>query len=132
MITMIHTIFFAPKMYKDMADKKMNDFMTVNDVAYLYGENMNNSQGKIEKSTFLKVSAYAQFVSNCNFDDLLPGEYYVSGELQNAPSAGDWFMVKVIGTSDLIQFAISVTDDTLWKRTKMNSFWKEWKSISFT
>mgnify|MGYP001774235811 FL=1 len=115
-----------------MADKRMNEFMTVDDVAYLYGEDIDKSQGKIEKGTFLKVSAYAQFVSNCNFDDLVPGEYYVSGELQNAPSSGDWFMVKVIGTSDLIQFAISVTDDILWKRVKMNSFWKEWKSISFT
>lgn len=69
---------------------------------------------------------------DCNLDDLTPGEYYVYGELQNAPSSGNWIIVKVIGASDLIQLAISVFDDTLWKRTKLNGYWKEWKSITFT
>ena len=43
------TIFIAPKMYKDMADKKMNEFAPATDSAYIYGETTNGSQVKIKK-----------------------------------------------------------------------------------
>lgn len=80
----------------------------------------------------LNAFANAQRIVDCNFNNLTPGEYYVSGNLQNAPSSEDWFIVKVIGASDLFQFAMSITSDTLWKRAKMNGSWRVWKSITFT
>lgn len=55
MITMIHPIFFAPKMYKDMAEKRMNEFQQVVDAEYVYAEAADGSQVRIKKSDFMEL-----------------------------------------------------------------------------
>ena len=42
----------APKMYKDMADKKMNEFQQVTDANYVYVEDAAGSQAKMTLKDF--------------------------------------------------------------------------------
>ena len=42
----------APKMYKDMADKKMNEFQQVTDANYVYVEDVNGGQAKMTLKDF--------------------------------------------------------------------------------
>lgn len=112
-------------------DKRMNELLS-GFPDRIIGIDIEGNSVQVPGREFLKEFAYAERKVDIDFNNLLPGEYYVSGNLSNAPSSEDWFVVKVIGTGDLLQFAMSITSDTLWKRTKMNNSWRAWKSIVFT
>lgn len=44
-----HGRFDAPKMYKDMAEKRMNEFQQVVDAEYVYAEAADGSQVRIKR-----------------------------------------------------------------------------------
>lgn len=57
-------ISFAPKIYEIMADKRMNQFQQVTDAEYVYVEDMNGSQGKIEWNNIIKTIMYLKTYKN--------------------------------------------------------------------
>ncbi|WP_456059171.1 pyocin knob domain-containing protein, partial [Bacteroides clarus] len=121
----------TPLKSKVMAeDIKLNEVKT-GLLSHIIGVDENGTTVATLGREFLNSFAAAQRIVDCDLDNLLPGEYYISGNLRNAPSSEDWFFVKVIGVGDLLQYATSVTSDTLWRRVKMNGAWRVWKSINF-
>ena len=57
---------YAPKMYKDMADKRMNEFQQVADAEYVYAEAADGSQIKMEWNNIIK-KIIPKLLENKNF-----------------------------------------------------------------
>ena len=96
-------------------DIKLNEVKT-GLLSHIIGVDENGTTVATLGREFLNSFAAAQRIVDCDLDN---------------PSSEDWFFVKVIGVGDLLQYATSVTSDTLWRRVKMNGAWRVWKSINF-
>ena len=90
------------KCKKDMAEKQdiaMNQFQIVTDVAYVYGEKSDSSQGKIEKNVFIDI--VKRYITSVRFAGSIPDSdlnsiykkeesgisiYNISAEILNSPA----------------------------------------------
>lgn len=113
-------------------DIAMNQFQIVSDAPYVYVELADGSQGKIKKSD-LKLQMYkTTTIKGGDLNNVVEaGEYIVWSTVANIP-AYSFYWVKVIGSTDFVQIAISFSDLKEYKRSYVNGAWTEWKSISLT
>ena len=103
----------APKMYKDMADKKMNEFQQVADAEYVYVEAADGSQVKIKKSDlFSSIFQYRGLASSNDFNDNdISGSYQTGDFSRNAannPGVGYGVLVCMDVGSYLLQFSFDM------------------------
>ena len=113
-----------------MAEKQdiaMNAFQIVTDAEYIYAEATNGSQVKIRKSD-LKLQMYKiNTIKDGDLNNVVEaGEYIVWSTVANIP-AYSFYWVKVIGSTDFVQIAISFSDLKEYKRSCVNGAWTQWK-----
>lgn len=113
-----------------MAEKQdiaMNQFQIVSDAPYVYVELADGSQGKIKKSD-LKLQMYkTTTIKDGDLNNLVEaGEYTVWNNVANIPS-NSFYWVKVMGSTDFVQIAISFNDLKEYKRSYVNGAWTQWK-----
>lgn len=124
-----------------MAEKQdiaMNAFQIVTDVAYIYGEKSDSSQGKIKKSDLLsEVFQYRGDVSE-NYDNFINNgiyQIYSGANITNSPDGISYGMLLVFKTKFyLFQIAMEVRPDNIAVKLRTNSgpAWSEWKSVTLT
>lgn len=124
-----------------MAEKQdiaMNQFQIVTDVAYVYGEKSDSSQGKIKKSDLLsKMFQYRGDVSE-NYDNFIENgiyQIYSGANVTNAPTGIAYGMLLVFKTQFyLFQIAMDVRPSNMTVKLRTNSgpAWSEWKSVTLT
>lgn len=108
-------------------DIKMNSFAQATDAAYIYAESSNGSQVKIKKSDLKLQMNKANVVKDGDLNNLVEaGEYTVWNNVANIPS-NSFYWVKVMGSTDFVQIAISFNDLKEYKRSYVNGAWTQWK-----
>lgn len=128
-----------------MAEKQdiaMNQFQIVTDVAYVYGEKSDSSQGKIKKSDFFNlIPAYTKMYSaseevDCN--SLPYNSKVVCYKLVNGPISNGYSFIVTTGYSPAWMTQImSIMGGNGGIRIFVRSFyngsaWTEWKSVTLT
>lgn len=112
----------------DMADKAEKDLDQASDCGWIRGLDANGKPIKIEKTDVKKMLSKSIMVESDDFNELIyPAEYVVHGATKNKPIDGNWFWVKVVGGSDIMQIATEFYTLTEKKRTRINSLWTQWK-----
>ena len=152
MITMIHPIFFAPKRYKGMTDKKMNEFTPATDAAYVYAELGDGSQIKIKKDDLAKTIGeimldeksfpyntykWGEWCTDCN---TIINSCTISLEAINCANIPNGFTgVGLLSTfalqdgSYIMQFLCGLNNWKLYFRVSANkSNFYDWKLITLT
>ena len=133
------TIFVAPKMYKDMADKRMNEFVPVTDGAYIYGEAANGSQMKIKKSDLLNGTFQIRGTVDKSLDEYtVNGCYGIHASIFNVELISFGILLvfsapnTAMGGNPIFQMIIGA-DGVMFTRIRWyNGGWTLWKKISFT
>lgn len=109
------------------SDIAMNAFKVLTDVTYVYGEASDSSQGKIKKSDLKLQMNKANVVKDGDLNNIVEaGEYIVWNNVANIPS-NSFYWVKVMGSTDFVQIAISFNDLKEYKRSYVNGAWSQWK-----
>lgn len=141
MITMIHPIFFAPKIYEIMADKRMNQFQQVTDAEYVYVEDMNGSQGKIEwnniiKKIITKSLENKNFLSENDSLDTIENAFgYAYGYNDNSGIWGPFISFGAEGYQVQLKFDYKgegIKFRVKYKDEYNNTQYTLWRAISFT
>ena len=141
MITMIHPIFFAPKMYKDMADKRMNEFQQVADAEYVYAEAADGSQIKMEWNNIIK-KIIPKLLENKNFlpdnaslDTIENAFGYANGYNDNSGIWGPFISFGAEGYQVQLKFDYKgegIKFRVKYKDEDNNPQYTLWRAISFT
>ena len=141
MITMIHPIFFAPKMYKDMADKRMNEFQQVADAEYVYAEAADGSQIKMEWNNIIK-KIIPKLLENKNFlpdnaslDTIENAFGYAYGYNDNSGIWGPFISFGAEGYQVQLKFDYKgegIKFRVKYKDEDNNPQYTLWRAISFT
>lgn len=139
-------IFIAPKMYKDMAEKRMNEFQQVVDAEYVYAEAADGSQVRIKKSDFMELLraelGYSflknnpnEAIEDCNIyaDFSKNGLYIVDESTQNRPPESNYRAILMVLSRDGYHYQeyIEVTTGKRHYRYYTSS-WSGWESITLT
>ena len=123
-------------------DIAMNQFQVVTDVAYVYGEKSDSSQGKIKKSDFFNlIPAYTKMYSaseevDCN--SLPYNSKVVCYKLVNGPVPNGYSFIVTTGYSPswMAQIMSTIGGNggiRIFVRSFYNgSTWSEWKSVTLT
>lgn len=126
----------------ETGDIAMNAFKVLTDVAYVYGEASDSSQGKIEKSNFFNlIPAYTKMYPaseevDCN--SLPYNSKVVCYKLVNGPVPNGYSFIVTTGYSPAWMTQIISTMGgnggiRIFVRSFYNgSTWTEWKSITLT
>ena len=100
-------------MYKDMAEKRMNEFQQVVDAEYVYAEAADGSQVRIKKSDFMELLraelGYSflknnpnEAIEDCNIyaDFSKNGLYIVDESTQNRPPESNYRAILMVLSRD--------------------------------
>ena len=116
-------------------DIAMNAFQIVTDVAYIYGEKSDSSQGKIKKGDLFNGLFMGKGVFEGDVDELTqPGMYYINGKTQNVPSGYSGLMVVFYFGRATIQIVYNVFNGEFRKRALLYNggkwdTWSDWKTM---
>lgn len=115
-----------------MSDKKMNDFPTAADGAFVYAEDANGNQIKISKADLASVVAelLSKTIQSDANNAMSLGDYNVSYEAANVPCS-EWLAMKVFGRGlDIAQLAVGLNSGKTYTR-KFNAEigWSSWKRL---
>lgn len=119
-----------------MAEKQdiaMNAFKVLTDVAYVYGEAADSSQGKIEKSDLLNAMFQKGGLAQ-NANDLVQTGIYRGGNIENAPSNDISAIIVFKASPYIIHFCLAMTTGRIYYRRSVNNgeSWYSWLSINTT
>lgn len=124
-------ISFDPQKYKGMIEKvnisqALNSLSVKDDADFFYGET-SSEPVKIKKSDLNLQMNKANIVKDGDLNNLVEaGEYSVWNNVANIPT-NSFYWVKVIGSADFVQIAISFIDLKEYKRSRVNGVWTQWK-----
>lgn len=131
-----HGRFDAPKMYMDMADKRMNQFTPATNMEYVYAELADGSQVKIKKSDLFSLLFQVKYSFNGDLNDLKEnGIFYTTGDTINGYNTGILLCFALEGA--VIQISTSVFNNVIGYRTLLYNNgkwdqWTDWIAVSFT
>ena len=120
-----------PQKYKGMIEKvnisqALNSLSVKDDADFFYGET-SSEPVKIKKSDLNLQMNKANIVKDGDLNNLVEaGEYSVWNNVANIPT-NSFYWVKVIGSADFVQIAISFIDLKEYKRSRVNGVWTQWK-----
>lgn len=126
----------APKMYMDMADKRMNQFTPATNMEYVYAELADGSQVKIKKSDLFSLLFQVKYSFNGDLNDLKEnGIFYTTGDTINGYNTGILLCFALEGA--VIQISTSVFNNVIGYRTLLYNNgkwdqWTDWIAVSFT
>ena len=117
-----------------MAEKQdiaMNAFQIVTDVAYIYGEKSDSSQGKIKKSDLLSEVFQNRGTFEGDVNELkTAGMYYITGNTENKPAGFYGLMLVFRSGAGIVQIAYSVYNGASKKRVLLSNGgnWDTWSN----
>jgi hypothetical protein len=104
----------------------LNSLSVKDDADFFYGET-SSEPVKIKKSNLNLQMNKANIVKDGDLNNLVEaGEYSVWNNVANIPT-NSFYWVKVIGSADFVQIAISFIDLKEYKRSRVNGVWTQWK-----
>ena len=118
-----------------MADKKMNEFKLLTNIAYIYGEEANSSQGKIPKTEFLNSIVEKKMGITVDCNEIKNSGYIAAHLWKNAPISSIAILETIAYSSDWIiqRFLVPNKSVGMFVRSFYNATtWSEWKSITLT
>jgi len=132
---------YAPKMYKDMADKRMNEFQQVADAEYVYAEAADGSQIKMEWNNIIK-KIIPKLLENKNFlpdnaslDTIENAFGYAYGYNDNSGIWGPFISFGAEGYQVQLKFDYKgegIKFRVKYKDEDNNPQYTLWRAISFT
>ena len=115
-----------------MAVKKMNQFNTASDGAYIYAEAADGSQVKIAKADLFRVLLQDRGSCKDANEATIPGVYRVDANTQNVIYSSFGVILTLISGPYYVQVYFADNRIQVRKTGDRGNIWTEWKSITLT